>query len=37
MGELKGMTGALLKKAKEIERRGVKHGSKINEVLDDGR
>jgi hypothetical protein len=31
------MTGALLKKVKEIERKGVKHSSKINEVLDDDR
>ena len=36
-GELKDMTGALLKKAKDIERRGVKHSSKINEVLDNDR
>jgi len=31
------MIGALIKKAKEIERSWVKYSGKINEVLDDGR
>jgi hypothetical protein len=31
------MTEALLKKAKEIERREVKDSSKISEALEDGR